>query len=707
MFGIVILYCILLSSLISALCFFRAVQKNTQTKAGHFFASLTFYLTLSSTVYLYYLIFNDDFNFDYVRNHSSLTLTKVYKISVLWAGEEGSFLLWLLLHTLLLFVLLHTKKLFPLKIAMNNSLLGIFQILTLGFCVMLLVKNPFLFTEGIFLDGKGLNPLLEDPFMALHPPLIFIGYAVFAVPYSYAIASLITKNEYTAWISPAIFFTNIGIAFLGAGIFLGSFWAYKVLGWGGYWGFDPVENSSLVPFLLAVTNLHLLLLTKQRPPLLKATYSLLFLTFSSTLYGTFLTRSGFLGDFSVHSFGVSTMSLPLIIFMTGVFCLGVVSLVYRAKNFSQGEIYTNTKSKIFFNLVAMVTLVSIALLIFIGMSMPLLTLLLGKASAVDTDFYTRTLTPLGILLNILLFLTYYDKNTVQLKKFFYFISFLCGMIFIFYLGTKNITNIIFAGTSLMTLTLLLLKFLHKENFSAALVAHSALMLAFFSMVASSSADKTEDIILRPSEQKTCFSHHIQYAGVSYSENYREKYYNFLIDGKKITAVTKLDKNGSEVVRAPAIYRSLFFDLYLSPFLEEIHERKILLSLEKIYRDEEFFIKLLNIVDLQSENKILVHISLTHQEKTKNITLAFKTDGKEENFPFVSIFDDKYKLEILGISKNHQKVLLALQNKDAEQVLPIKVSVSKKPLMLVLFVSSILLVIACLIASKKYLKKSKN
>jgi cytochrome c-type biogenesis protein CcmF len=216
-------------------------------KKASLFYKIAALMLLLAAGYLYYVIFSDNFRYAYVFSYSSREQALAYKISAFWAGQEGSFLLWALFHAG--FGLVLTRKNAPVAMVAYCGL----QLLLL---VVLLVKRPFAPLAAIEPDGMGLNPLLKDPWMVIHPPVVFLGYAALAVPFVWAIHGQITGRHKEAN-SQALPWTLFAWTSLGAGIFIGGFWAYKVLGWGGYWAWDPVENSSLVPWLVAGALLHL------------------------------------------------------------------------------------------------------------------------------------------------------------------------------------------------------------------------------------------------------------------------------------------------------------------------------------------------------------------------------------------------------------------------------------------------------------------
>jgi cytochrome c-type biogenesis protein CcmF len=262
--------------------------------ARRLYYAFTFSIVLSSVLLMSRLL-SHDFRVSYVASYSGRDLPVYYLFSTFWAGQEGSFLLWLFWGSLIgLFVLKSAKEQeAPVMIVNVASFIGI---------VAILVKqSPFRFLAETPADGQGLNPLLQDPWMVIHPPVMFAGFASLSVPFAFAIAAL-WRKRWDGWVIRAMPWALFTFITLGTAILMGGYWAYKTLGWGGYWGWDPVENTSLVPWLFTAALVHGMFLQKARPRHRKVNLVLAVLAYACILYGTFLTRSGVLADFSVHSF---------------------------------------------------------------------------------------------------------------------------------------------------------------------------------------------------------------------------------------------------------------------------------------------------------------------------------------------------------------------------------------------------------------------
>src|SRR5580704_4470682 len=263
-------------------------------------------MTLASGVLVYGLI-TGDFRFSYVAQHSNRSMPLLYKFAAWWGGQEGSLLFWSwLLSTYTAVVVFSNRRkhrdMMPYVVGVLGAVQTFFLILN-NFVV-----SPFkmLAVDKLITavpDGNGLNPLLQYPAMAIHPPMLYLGYVGFAVPFAFAIASLITRQPGEAWINTTRRWTLVTWLFQGTGIMLGAAWAYHVLGWGGYWGWDPVENASLLPWLSGTAFLHSVMMQEKKGMMKVWNIVLVSTTFFLCILGTFLTRSGVVQ--SVHAFARS------------------------------------------------------------------------------------------------------------------------------------------------------------------------------------------------------------------------------------------------------------------------------------------------------------------------------------------------------------------------------------------------------------------
>jgi len=285
---------------------------------------------------LLYILFNHLYEYKYAWEHLNNAMPMKYVFSCLWEGQEGSFLLWLFWHVVIGFLLIRWSKnwepwvmavLGLVQVFLSSMLIGVyfgeFQFGSNPFTLLReatmnlglpWTQNADYLSLAPFQDGKGLNPLLQNYWMTIHPPTLFLGFAATVVPFLYAIAGL-WRKDYTGWMKPAIPWSFFGVMILGTGILMGGAWAYEALGFGGFWAWDPVENASLVPWLLLVAAAHLLVINQKKGTSVFAALLLNISSFIFVLYSTFLTRSGVLGDSSVHSFVESGILAQLLVYL--------------------------------------------------------------------------------------------------------------------------------------------------------------------------------------------------------------------------------------------------------------------------------------------------------------------------------------------------------------------------------------------------------
>ena len=353
-----------------------------------------------SMLLLFAAFLGNRFDLTYVYNYSSKDLQLYYKLAGLWAGQEGTFLLWTFF--LFIFGALIIRK----KDNSSDIVLSVIVFTQFFILFILSIQSPFEYIwqshnidpGRIPADGSGLNPLLQDPWMMIHPPVLFLGYASACIPYGYAIAALIRK-DYTEWIYKAdkwIIFCTLS---LGAGIFLGAYWAYKVLGWGGYWGWDPVENSSLIPWLVMIALTHGISLQKRNNDLIKTNIFLAFVGLGLVFYGTFLTRSGILSDFSVHSFSDTGFKSYLVFYF--IFILAVASFFFikRLKHIKTTALQGNFLKADIYIACGIVLILFYSILILVGTSMPAISkIFLPNPAAVNEKFYNAISLPFGIFI---------------------------------------------------------------------------------------------------------------------------------------------------------------------------------------------------------------------------------------------------------------------------------------------------------------------
>jgi len=361
-------------------------------------------ITIASGI-LVYSIMTGDFRFAYVAEHSNKSMPLLYKFTAWWGGQEGSLLLWSWLLSTYAAVVTFTNRrrhrdFMPYVIAVLTTVQTFFLLLN-NF-----IANPFqmLAQDKLIIavpDGNGLSPLLQYPAMAIHPPMLYLGYVGFVVPFAFAIGSLITRQAGEGWIHTTRRWTLVTWLFQSTGIMLGAAWAYHVLGWGGYWGWDPVENASLLPWLSGTAFLHSVMMQEKKGMMKVWNIVLISTTFFLCILGTFLTRSGVVQ--SVHAFARSEIGKYFVSFMA----LGIAATVYLIldrldylKSESQLESVVSRESSFLFN---NLILLASCFAVLWGTLFPVISeYATGDKISLDADWYNRLMVPIGLFL---LFLT--------------------------------------------------------------------------------------------------------------------------------------------------------------------------------------------------------------------------------------------------------------------------------------------------------------
>ena len=363
-------------------------------------ALLQFVLVALSFACLAYAFLNNDFSVKYVANHSNSLLPKQYQFAAVWGGHEGSLLLWMLMLTGWAAAVALFSQTLPL--VMVALVLGVMGLITVGFMLFILfTSNPFDRLFPVPADGRDLNPLLQDPGLVIHPPMLYMGYVGMSVAFAFAIAALLSGRLDAAWARWSRPWTVIAWAFLTLGIGLGSWWAYYELGWGGWWFWDPVENASLMPWLVGTALIHSLMVTEKRGSFKAWTVLLAIAAFSLSLLGTFLVRSGVLT--SVHAFATDpTRGVFILIFLAIVVGASLTLFAWRAPQVTLGG-SMGVVSRESFMLLNSVLLVVATGAVLLGTLYPLVidALNLGKLS-VGPPYFNLVFAPLMVPLLFIL-----------------------------------------------------------------------------------------------------------------------------------------------------------------------------------------------------------------------------------------------------------------------------------------------------------------
>ena len=338
----------LVSSLLATIAYFKATQSKLIAEQQNwkriaraaYLAEIVSVIGIFATLYV--IISNHQFEYKYAWQHSNYELPMQYILACFWEGQEGSFLLWSFWHCVLGGIIILREKQWEAPVmttisfaqfALATMVIGIYFFnFKVGSNPFVLMRNEGMLSPEQFpigfnadgslrndylsfiRDGNGLNPLLQNYWMTIHPPVLFLGFGSTIVPFAFAIAGL-WKKDFSGWILPARPWALFSAGILGLGIMMGAAWAYESLTFGGYWAWDPVENASLVPWLVAICGIHTLIAYKHTGHSLRATFLFFILQFLLIIYSTFLTRSGILGDTSVHAFTDLGMNTQLLMFL--------------------------------------------------------------------------------------------------------------------------------------------------------------------------------------------------------------------------------------------------------------------------------------------------------------------------------------------------------------------------------------------------------
>ncbi len=516
----------LVTSILATLAYFFS-ERNPLDQSWAKIAKWTFHLhslaVITIVVSLFKIIYSHYFEYHYAWQHSSTDLPVHYIISCFWEGQEGSFLLWIFWQMVIGQILLRTAKtwLNPVmvvvmlsQIALTSMLLGVkifgyklgsspFELLRNVMSQAPIFKMPDYLTK--VLDGNGLNPLLQNYWMVIHPPTLFFGFATTVVPFAYAIAGL-WRKDFSQWLKPALPWALVSVMVLGTGIVMGGFWAYESLSFGGYWAWDPVENASLVPWLILIAGVHVMMIHKATGNSYIVMISLIILTFLMVLYATFLTRSGILGNSSVHSFTDLGMSGQLLVFLLLFVILSIAMIVWRWKLLPRSAKDDDMYTREFWMFIGSLVLFISAFQVILTTSIPVFNKLFGANMAPPADpisHYNKWQMPLAIIIGILTAVAHllkYKRNAkTALKKMgiYALISLIIAILlyFVFRLTNFVYIGLLLAGVyAILTNFMLLLPHLRgKIKLAGASVAHMGFGILLIGVLVSSANKKVISI----------------------------------------------------------------------------------------------------------------------------------------------------------------------------------------------------------------------
>lgn len=798
MIGSIFLSAALVFSVIAMVMYFLSFRgyKNTLNFARYSYHGMAIFV-MAASAFLWYAILTHQYQYKYIFSYSNNSLTTGLLFSSFWGGQEGSFMLWLLLTSIIGIILQsYSSK----RGDLEPRVMAVFTLATSFLLVMVSpwFKNPFeyiwmtpifidaksinpqyfnlsflqnyIFTDqqsnttyiqmskelyaalsqaGVSVnqfiaDGKGLNPQLLNYWMQIHPPMLFIGFAMATVPFSFAIAALM-KNEYRDWVNQSLPWMLAGVAILGLGIMIGGYWAYEMLGWGGYWAWDPVENSSLIPWLIGVAAIHTMLVQKRS---LKSTNGvgryaktnliLSILTYIFVLYSTFLTRSGVLGDASVHSF-VDPGNLVyffLVIFITTFILIGFGGIVYRWKYLEDKTVYDESLlSRELSLFTAAIVLVASAIIVLGGTSAPLF------GQSVDTFFYDELHLPIAIIIGLLNGLSLLLKwKTTNAKAFLkdsalsVILSIFITALIVILGGVTNPMMILLSFSSAFALVVnaeIAIRIV-KGNLKSlgAYVSHIGIALFILGVIGSGAYSSTVNLDLVKNKPASAFGYQLTFTGYTPIENNTK--YAFNISMKKdnnsyqVAPVMYIAEYNNSLMREPAILNLFSKDVYLAPLGYEEggddHSHGDVVKLKKGVTTEYQNIKItFNKFDILPETMQLMQEGKDFQ---MGAMLTLEANGKKEEFELLrksvsgqAVFTEYssenagLKLQLNNLTAEMIEVLINPINdtqdhsmeKPKEEVLFITASI--KPYISLVWTGVVVMVLGFFIAVARRLKES--
>ncbi len=537
--------------------------------------SLQFFSVVLSFLSLVYSFIISDFSNATVYNNSHTTKPLFYKISGTWGNHEGSLLLWQLVLTLFIFLFIIFSKKQPSK----YRLLSIFfqQIIISGFFLFLLLKsNPFDFLFPIPKEGLGLNPILQDPALAIHPPILYLGYVGSSIIFSSSLASLVQNNINSEWASHIKKWIQVTWFFLTLGILLGSIWAYYELGWGGFWFWDPVENVSLMPWLCLTALIHTIIVLEKRQLLKSWTVILSIATFTLSMSGTFLVRSGILN--SVHTFANDPeRGIFILLFLFSLIILSLILFfVYHDKEKASQKkfFFISKETSILVNNWFMMYFLSVVL---IGTIYPIfLEVIISEKISIGPPFYNKLIIPfLSIFLIFMAtgpnlnWIKHINKR-VQYSKIFLF--FIC-MFFSIYLIKKTSYEILFTsllgGAAFYLLITTIKDFLKKKYNTSQAISHFGFSLFILSILFNILFSHEFSANMKIGEELIYKKEKINFLDIKTidKENYKSVIANFQITDSKKNIISLFPEiriyNQPNILTSEAdIISNIFFDKFM-------------------------------------------------------------------------------------------------------------------------------------------------
>ncbi len=670
---------------------------------------------------LLYLIITHDFTVAYVHSYSSTDLPLGYLIATLWGGQQGTFLLWLFYCAVMGLVMMYTARSFE---SGNMVFLGLFN---LSLLLMLIKKSPFELLPVFQTEGAGLNPLLQNFWMQIHPPIMFIGFAAIVFPFCFALTALV-ERRYNVWAESARKWTLFAWATLGTALVMGGYWAYETLGWGGFWAWDPVENSSFIPWIFLTAQVHALFIKRQRRGLLRFSLFVVCLSFWSVLYGTFLTRSGVLADFSVHSFvdlGINTFLVAGMMVFIG---LGSFFLIWRWSDIQAEPSFSTVNSRSYLVTIGVVVLFLGGILTLLGTSAPLLTRFTEKPSNVGLEYYFATMTPVAVAILFLLaiFPSFKWKEGLQRPKLIYFggAAALLTITILFATGfTRGIIYLLLFGAASWALVsngfVVFDSLRVKKKLSVGYLAHVGLTLALVGAAVSAGFDQTQTLRLPLEETVSAMGYDMRFTHSQENAKGFDCHVEFAQGNERFTAILphEFPKNAQGVMRKPHINNYLAYDLYVAPIaLEGASEKdpgifRISRGGAQWYDKYRFTFEKFEFDDPKAETpKTIATVLTVEYGKTQETLKPLLDLTGEEVIAGTVVFDNGHSsVQIVGVSPEDGSVALKVRSDFIPLFEPksttLIIELSKKPLIILFWIGSFTAFLAGAIAMIDRKRKS--
>ena len=799
MIGSIFLSIALVLSLIAMVMYYLSFKgyKNTINIARYSYHGMAIFVIAAST-FLWYAILTHQYQYHYIFSYSNNSLSTGLLLSSFWGGQEGSFMLWLLLTSIIGVVL---QSYSSRRGDLEPRVMAVFALATTFLLVMVSpwFKNPFefiwatpifvdiksiapqylnlsfiqnfIFTDqqsnttfiqmssqlhtllaqaGVqvnqfIVDGKGLNPQLLNYWMQIHPPMLFAGFSMATVPFAFAMAALM-KNDYRDWVNQSLPWVLAGTGILGLGIMMGGYWAYEMLGWGGYWAWDPVENSSLIPWLIGVASIHTMLVQKRSLKTTdgigryaKTNLILSILTYVLVLYSTFLTRSGVLGDASVHSFvdPGQLVYLFLVIFIGTFILIGFGGIAYRWKHLEEKSVHEESiLSRELALFTASVVIVASAIIVLVGTSAPLF------GQAVDTFFYNEMHVPIAIIIGLLngfsLLIKWKTTSTKELLRdsvFSVIVSLILTAIIVVFGGVHKILLVFLTFSSAFAIIVngqIAVKIV-KGNLKnlGGYVSHIGIALFILGIIGSAGYSEQMNIDLIKDKPTKAFGYDITFTGYNPIENNTKYAFNISMkNGDKtytVSPVMYISEYNNSLMREPAILNLFSKDVYVAPLGydegtdqhtgngETVNLKK---GVETEYKGskisfDHFDVSPETMTAMQAGKDFQMGAVLTIENggKTEEFELLRKSVSGQVEYTDYSSKQAGIKIQLLNLTAEMIEVSISSLNDTQQQIVEkprqevLTVTASIKPYISLVWIGVIVMVVGFFVAVARRLKES--